>query len=215
MSEERSDEPLPIQFAAPEQQREAVALGMWIFLATELMLFGGLFLGYAVYRATYFDVWPAASAKLDLMLGTVNTAILLTSSLCMALADAAVERRARRLTLAMLTLTVVLGMAFLGIKFHEYAKELHEHLVPLSWLTFDFQGPNPDAAQMFFNFYFMMTGTHAVHLTIGIVLVLIQLSAAWRWRRPEQLTRRVTVTGLYWHFVDVVWVFLFPMLYLM
>lgn len=211
MAEER----LPFQFATPEQQRESVTLAMWIFLATELMLFGGLLLGYTVYRIAYFDAWPAASGRLDLVLGAVNTAILLTSSLTIAVAELAMERRARRLALAMLALTALLGAAFLGIKLHEYASELHENLVPLSGLEFEFHGPAPEAAQMFFNFYFLMTGAHAVHLSIGVLLVLGQLFYVWRWKQPARLERRVTVTALYWHFVDLLWVFLFPMLYLM
>jgi cytochrome c oxidase subunit 3 len=208
-------EELPIPYSAPEQQRHATTLAMWIFLATELMLFGGLFVGYTVYRMHYFDAWPAAGDKLDLVLGTVNTAILLTSSLCMALAEQGMERRARRFTLSMLAMTLLLGAAFLGIKFHEYSKELHENLVPLAGLTFTWDGPAPEAAQMFFNFYFVMTGTHAVHLSVGLLLVLIQFVYVWRWRGPRRLERRVTVTALYWHFVDLIWVFLFPMLYLM
>lgn len=208
-------ERLPFQFAAPAQQRDAVSLGMWIFLGTELMLFGALFVGYTIYRIEFHDVWPHASGKLHAPLGTINTAILLTSSLCMALADLGVQRRSRRFTLGMLALTAVLGLAFLGIKFYEYSRELHEHLVPLPWLPFHYTGPAPEAAELFFNFYFTMTGLHAVHLSVGMLLVLIQVLYVWRWNEPERLERRVAVTGLYWHFVDVIWVFLYPLLYLM
>lgn len=210
-----SDGSLPVQFVAREQQREVISLGMWIFLGTELMMFGAVFAAYTVYRIWFHELWPGASAQLDLKLGTLNTAILLTSSLCMALADLSVERRARLRTLALLLATALLGAVFLGIKFYEYSKEFHHQLVPLAWLDFHYVGLGPDPAQMFFNFYFVMTGMHAVHLTAGVLLVLFQAVYVWRWRKPEMMERRLKVTGLYWHFVDIIWVFLYPMLYLL
>lgn len=200
------------QFDDAQQQRESAELGMWLFLATEIMFFGGLFAGYAVYRSYYEDAFALASARTDLWLGTINTAVLLTSSLCMALAVYAAEVSRRGALVWSLGATIVLGAAFLAIKGYEWYEEYAERLVPLFNLRFTEELPNQ--AALFFNFYFAMTGLHAVHMIIGLVMLMILFTLARRGRLLGQRSTVVHVCGLYWHFVDIVWVFLFPLLYL-
>jgi len=200
------------QFDDSAQQQEAATLGMWLFLATEVLFFGGLFTGYTVYRSAYPNAFGEASRHLDLVLGTVNTGVLLLSSFSMAMAVQSAQLGKRWRLLGFLTSTAVLGAVFLAIKFTEYVHKFHEHLVPGS--QFVFSGPESQHAQLFFSFYFAMTGLHALHMIIGIVMlaVLMVLTLANTFG-PEYHTPIETI-GLYWHFVDVIWVFLFPLLYL-
>jgi cytochrome c oxidase subunit III len=195
-----------------EQQRDASTLGMWIFLATEVMFFGVLFLGYTAYRVVYYASFAEGSHHLKLLLGSVNTAVLLSSSLTMALAIHAAQLGRSRALVGFLLMTMLLGAAFLGIKALEYYYEYEEHLVP--GLNFAFSGPNPGHVEIFFILYFFMTGLHAFHLTVGIGLVAVIAFLAWRGRYTSEYHTPVELTGLYWHFVDVIWVFLFPLLYL-
>ena len=206
------DAPHAHQFDDPVQQRESAELGMWLFLATEIMFFGGLFAGYTVYRLYYESAFAAASAKTNLMLGTLNTAVLLTSSLCMALAVYAAELSHRRWLILSLLGTIVLGTVFLGIKAYEWHEEYVEQLVPIFNLPFNKE--LPEQAALFFNFYFAMTGLHAVHMIIGLVMLVTLLVLAQRGRLLGERSTVVHVCGLYWHFVDIVWVFLYPLLYL-
>lgn len=202
------------QFDNLEQQREAVTLGMWIFLATEILFFGGLFLGFFVYRASYPEVFTAASRHLHVWLGTLNTAVLLTSSLTIALAVHAARVERRRMLIIFLGITFLLGALFLGIKAIEYRWEFQENLMPFAGLTFHFEGPSPEQARIFFSFYFVMTGLHALHLLIGLGVIGVMIALAALGLGEHRLERRVELTGLYWHFVDLVWVFLFPIVYL-
>lgn len=207
-------------FDDAQQQFEAAELGMWVFLVTEVMFFGGMFTGYAVYRYRNPEAFIAASHHLDMVLGTVNTAVLLTSSLTMALAvrqsklDTATDRvrRWKRPLVLLLGATIVLGAVFLGIKFYEYYHKFEEHLVPGP--SFHFEGPIGNRAEIFFSFYFAMTGVHALHMIIGIALLSILLVTAWRGRFGAEYFTPVEMCGLYWHFVDLIWIFLFPLLYL-
>lgn len=203
------------QFDDLEQQERADFMGMWLFLATELLLFGGAFMGFAIYRSLHADAFGPAAHHLDLMLGSVNTALLLTSGLTMALAERAVAARRKRLTEGMMIATLVLGVTFLAIKAVEYYKEFEEQLLPLVGLPFVYDGPLPEQAQMFFNFYFVMTGLHAFHMAIGLVAIAILLKIGRGWAQPDRFERQVRITGLYWAFVDVVWVFVFTSLYLL
>jgi cytochrome c oxidase subunit 3 len=198
------------QFDSLEQQRDASTLGMWLFLVTEVMFFGGLFTAYAVYRWSHPAEFAAASRHLDVVLGTVNTAVLICSSLTMALAVHAAAIGRRRGTAAFLALTIVLGAAFLVIKGFEYAHKFHEDLVPGS----NFGAHGGRAVELFFSLYFAMTGLHALHMVIGIAILAILTVKALRGRYTSENHSAVEVTGLYWHFVDVVWIFLFPLLYL-
>jgi cytochrome c oxidase subunit III len=200
------------QFDDMAQQHEASSLGMWVFLITEVMFFGGLFTGYAVYRTAYSSAFAAASRHLDVILGGINTAILLCSSLTMALAVHAAQMGGRRSVALFLVATMILGAAFLGIKSFEYYHKYEEHLIPGQ--GFQFEGPEGTHAQIFFSFYFVMTGMHALHMVIGIGLMAIFVVMALAGRFSAEYNAPVEVMGLYWHFVDIVWVFLFPLLYL-
>ncbi len=201
------------QFDDAEQQQVASTLGMWVFLVTEIMFFGGLFLAYIVYRNDYFAAFRAASHELDVGLGTFNTVVLLTSSLTMALAVHGAQVSRRGMVVICLILTMALGTVFLGVKAYEYWHKWHEHLVPGP--SFVFHGPDPHNAQLFFSLYFAMTGLHALHMVIGIGLLAILTLRAAQGMFNRLYYTPVEVSGLYWHFVDLVWIFLFPLLYLL
>jgi cytochrome c oxidase subunit 3 len=189
-----------IQFDNALERRESAVLGMWLFLATEVLFFGPLFFGYAHGRLAHHGDFVSGSHHMHFWLGTINTAVLLTSSFTMALAVHSAQTGARFLR-TLLALTALLGIAFLCIKGYEYASELPE--------VARAQG----GEQIFYLLYFAMTGLHAIHLVIGASLV------AWLWatarRYGERYFMPVEVIGLYWHFVDVVWLFLYPMFYLL
>ena len=195
------------------QQQEAATLGMWVFLATEVLFFGGLFMTYSIYRSWYPDAFSFASRTLDLTLGGVNTAVLITSSLTMALAVHAAQTGARRKLILFLIATMVLGGVFLGIKGVEYAHKFAEHHVPGPAFHFEEEMLAPHA-QVFFSLYFVMTGLHALHMIIGIGIMLWMLWWSWTGRIGPQYYSPIEASGLYWHFVDIVWIFLFPLLYL-
>ncbi|MBI3405331.1 MAG: cytochrome c oxidase subunit 3 family protein [Acidobacteria bacterium] len=183
---------------------------MWLFLLTEIMFFGGMFTGYTVYRLKYPQAFVAGSHLLDIRLGGFNTAVLIASSLTMALAVHAAQMGKRKAIIGFLLLTFVLGGVFLGVKAVEYSHKFHDHLVP---------GPNFEAlqyreTQLFFSFYFAMTGMHALHMVIGMVMMGILIRMAQKGRFTADYYSPVEMGGLYWHFVDIVWIFLFPLLYL-
>lgn len=195
------------------QQKEASTLGMWTFLITEILFFGGLFAAYVVYRTRFPEAWAAGSHHLDITLGAVNTAILIGSSLTMALGVHSSQIGRNRLLIAFLILTVVLGSAFLGIKAVEYHHKYEEHHVPGP--AFSYPGPIAGQVQLFFALYFAMTGMHALHMVVGVGLLLNLIRQARRGRFTPAYNTPVDMIGLYWHFVDIVWVFLFPLLYLL
>jgi cytochrome c oxidase subunit 3 len=198
-------------FKDRRQQRAAVSLGMWIFLTTETLFFGVLFYAYTIARLQAPDAFAEASRHTNLVLGTANTAILLTSSLFMALAVRNATLGARKGTVAFLLATAALGLVFTGIKLAEYALDYREQLVPLANFAFDPRYAR--GALVFFGLYFVTTGLHLVHLGIGIALVAF---LAWHVLRSSarDAARPIETTGLYWHFVDIVWIFLYPCLYL-
>jgi cytochrome c oxidase subunit III len=201
------------QFDDVEQQYEAASLGIWVFLLTEIMFFGGLFTGYAVYRVAYPLAFAEGSQHLDIMLGGINTAVLIGSSLTMALAVHSTQVGERQTLVRFLLLTMLLGLVFLGIKGVEYAHKFEEHLVPGP--GFVSEGPHAQQVQLFFGFYFSMTGMHALHMIIGIGLLAVLAWQAWHGRFSAAYFTPVELSGLYWHFVDIVWIFLFPLLYLL
>ena len=215
-------------FATEEQQREAGSFGMWLFLLTEIMFFGGLFFAYLLYRNWYYDAFVAASNQLSVPLGGANTAILITSGFFMALAVWAAEVRKKALLVIFLVLTTLFGLAFLGIKYDEYHEKYEKHHIPgANFDVSQFINPSayglnekplaPDAAQktqMFFFLYFAMTGMHALHMIIGIGLLVWLLARAQRGDFTAGYVAPIENFGLYWHFVDIVWLFLFPLLYL-
>jgi cytochrome c oxidase subunit 3 len=201
------------QFDDLGQQKEAATLGMWVFLVTEVLFFGGLFAAYSIYRAWYPDAFAAASHHLDLTLGTINTVVLITSSLTMALAVHAAQTGERRLLMLFLIATMILGGVFLGIKGYEYAHKFAEGHVPGAAFHFEEESLSRQA-QVFFSLYFVMTGLHALHMIIGLGIMLWMLWWAWNGTIGRSYFSPIEVSGLYWHFVDIVWIFLFPLLYL-
>ena len=216
-------------FETEEQQREAGSFGMWLFLLTEIMFFGGMFFAYLLYRNWYYDAFVPASNYLSVTLGGANTAILITSGFFMALAVWAAEMRKKNILVLTLIATMLFGWAFIGIKGVEWHDEWAHHHVPgQSFSIADFVNPKAHGidnekplpadmaqkTQIFFFLYFAMTGMHAVHMLIGLVLLVWLL---WRARRGDFSAGYVAPIenfALYWHFVDVVWLFLFPLLYL-
>ena len=199
-------------FDTLEQQHESATLGMWLFLVTEVMFFGGLLMAYMLYRVWFPEAWSEGSLDLDIVLGGINTAVLIASSLTMALAVRAAQTGLPRVTIGWLLLTMVFGMTFLVIKFFEYEHKWELRHVP--GLNFFYEGPHAQQVFIFFSLYFSLTGLHALHMVIGFGLLSV---IAWMARRrrftPEWYTP-VEMSGLYWHFVDIVWIFLFPLLYL-
>jgi cytochrome c oxidase subunit 3 len=228
-------------FDDAEQQFHAANLGMWIFLATEVMFFGSLFAAYTAYRYMFPEAFVAGSHSLDVVMGTINTAVLLLSSLFVALAVNAAATNRSRAAAGFLVGAIVMGVVFLGIKAVEYADKFEHNHVPGQHFQFhhDSKGEHPvsmneDAShggdfqaghnspdrtlekrvELFFSLYFAMTGLHALHMVIGVVLLGIVAYQAWRGAYSQTYFTPVEVSGLYWHFVDIVWVFLFPLLYL-
>lgn len=223
MSTHSTDHKLSIAFDNAGQQKAAARLGMWIFLATELLFFGGLFVAYIVYRYQYGEGFAIASRELSVPSGGIMTALLLTGSLLVAVCDWNIEdsestaQRLTRFLVPRLVITACLGAGFLALEFYEYSKLLEDHRFP---------GPNfvladfPDAAlhgrsvEMFFVLFFCMTGLHALHMIIGVLLVSATATATYYSKHPSGLANWLASIGLYWHFVDIIWIFLFPLFYL-
>ncbi len=202
------------QFDTPEQQREASSLGMWVFLITEVMFFGGMFTAYIAYRSYYPNVFGHASNTLDVTVGAINTAILIISSLTMVLAVHAAQTGARKALVVFLILTMLFGGVFLGIKAYEWHHKFVENHVP-GMAGFHLEGESMQGqAQLFFSLYFAMTGLHALHMIVGIGILAVLTLQARRGKFTPDYYAPVDVAGLYWHFVDIIWIFLFPLLYL-
>jgi len=200
-------------FENPEQQRDASTIGMWSFLLTEIMFFGGLFLAYFAYRQAYPLAFASASLKTDLWLGAANTTVLIGSSLTMALAVHFAAIGKRQLLVLFLTLTLILGGVFLGVKAYEYHDKWEHHEIPGP--HFECDGcVDAQHTQLFFSLYFGMTGLHASHMIIGAGILLVLIWQAYKGRFTPDWYTPIENFGLYWHFVDIVWIFLFPLLYL-
>ena len=204
--------PLEHQFEDAAQQRHAATLGMWLFLATEVLFFGAMFLGYTVYRVYYPQAFAEASRHTLITYGGINTAVLLISSTTMAFAVRAASQNRRALLGAFLLLTALLGGLFLVIKGFEYTREIHEGLLPER--SFHIEVADATHAEMFFYTYWLTTGVHALHVTIGVVLITLFALRAWFANAFRNHDTPVELLGLYWHFVDIVWLFLFPLLYM-
>jgi cytochrome c oxidase subunit 3 len=200
-------------FENAEQQKDASTIGMWVFLVTEVMFFGGLFLAYFVYRQAYPAAFASASNKTDLLIGAANTTVLICSSLTMALAVHFAALGKKNLIVLFLILTLILGGTFLGVKAYEYHDKYVHHEIPGQ--NFDCEGC-ADAAHtpLFFALYFGMTGLHATHMIIGVGIILFLIAQARKGAYGPEWHTPVEMFGLYWHFVDIVWIFLFPLLYL-
>jgi len=208
-------------FADMDQQRNAAALGMWLFLATEIMFFGGMFCAYLIYRIWYYNEFAAGSRSLNLVIGTANTAVLICSSLSVALAVRAAQMGKRRLLVTLLSITMLLGLVFLGVKGYEWYEKYEEHHIPgLGFNVDDIAREypqlkiDPQHSKIFFSLYFAMTGMHAIHMVIGVGLFAWLTFLAWRGKYGPEYYTPIENAGLYWHFVDIVWIYLFPLLYL-
>jgi cytochrome c oxidase subunit 3 len=199
-----------VQYRTLAQQGETAELGMWVFLATEVLFFGALFFAYFVYRTAYPDQFSLAARDSKILLGSINTALLLTSSLTMVAAIGRVKQD-RGGAAALLFLTAVLGIAFLGVKAYEYVQDYEDQTVPV--LNFVLKSGHQPPTQLFWIFYFVATGVHAVHLSIGIAFVLIMTLKTRRGAFSPSYYAPLEVVGLYWSFVDVVWLFLFAAIY--
>jgi cytochrome c oxidase subunit 3 len=203
------------QFDTLEQERESSTLAMWLFLVTEIMFFGGLFTAYVVYRSKYPAAFEAASHTLNTVIGGGNTVVLICSSLTMALAIWAAQMSWRKGIVIFLLATIGLGSVFLGVKGYEYHEKFVEHHVPGPSFHFEHPGVDPDNAQIFFTLYFVMTGVHAAHMIVGIGVLIVLTILSWKGKFDAEYHNPLEMTGLYWHFVDIVWIFLFPLLYLL
>ncbi len=204
--------PIAPQFDDAAQQRDASNLGIWIFLATEVLFFGVLFAAYTITRTQHPAAFAVGSRLTDLPLASINTALLLTSSLTMALGVHAARSGERRATVGWLSLTVGLGVMFLAVKGLEYHADYVEHLVPS--LNFSYSGAQANEVELFFYLYFVITGIHAAHVFIGVATIsVIAFMASKNAFSPEYFTP-VDLTGLYWHLVDIIWLFVYPLLYL-
>lgn len=208
------------QFEDADQQSDTYIIGMWTFLATEVMFFGALFFTYTLYRWTYPMDFYLAHGALNVVMGTTNTVVLLVSSFTMACAVHFAQVRNRKLVIASLGMTVALAFVFLVIKFFEYKEKFAHHLYPGATFQIDPEhfhhgAPNPNHAQLYFGLYFGMTGLHAVHVIIGIIAISV---LARMWQKQSRFVTHdyipTELVGMYWHFVDLVWIFLFPMMYL-
>jgi cytochrome c oxidase subunit 3 len=234
-------------FETMSQQKEAAVIGMWLFLLTEILFFGGLFVAYMIYRVWYFDAFAEASRRLSLFWGGLNTAVLIGSSLTMAMAVRCAQTNNRKWTVNWLVLTMILGCVFLGVKVIEYEDKFANYEIPgpsYNWLYHEqhlaAEGHAPASAeatagqaagaehrqlsltpeqlqqttQIYFSLYFTMTGLHALHMIIGVGLMAVITWMAWKGKFDSHYYTPVEMGGLYWHFVDIVWIFLFPLLYL-
>ena len=206
----KAEQNLQPHYDDPQQQEEAASSGMWVFLATEILFFGGLFLAYIVYRTTYPAQFSLGVSLTNHLLGSVDAAILLASSFTMVLAIRAIQDGRQKLLIGLLLLTIVLGLSFLSLKGLEYHEHIAEHKLP---------GPHFDRllsrpVELFFLFYFLMTGLHALHMSVGVGLLVVMTLKAWRSKFSSDYYGPLEVCGLYWSFVDIIWIWLYPLFYI-
>jgi cytochrome c oxidase subunit 3 len=214
MSTHETDLPVGHQFEDAEQQLDAYSAGMWLFLVTEILFFGGLFLAYIIYRTRYTEAFVAAHHELDWRMGALNTLVLITSSLTMALAVRAAVIDRWKQVLGWMAATFVLAGCFMVVKYFEYSAKFEHHLFPGPNFEFHHPGIDSGQAEMFFNLYFAMTGLHGAHVLIGMITMIILAIRLYVMRNQRTDFIPVELAGLYWHFVDLVWIFLFPLFYL-
>lgn len=199
-------------FSEAEQQRESAKLGMWIFLLTEILLFGGLFVAYSVYRAWNPEMFINAHKQLNVYLGTLNTFVLITSSLTIALSIRSMQLGNKKRTMQLLVVTILLAAAFLVIKYFEYSHKFHLGQLPGKYYSFDgLKGTNP---HVFFSIYFLMTGLHGLHVILGIGAIFWVLYRTSKNHFSSEYYTPIEMVGLYWHLVDLIWIYLFPLFYL-
>lgn len=205
--------PLADHFASPEQQVESGKLGMWLFLATEILLFGGLFVAYTIYHYLHPELFKEAHKFLDVPLGALNTIVLLFSSLTVVLAIHAAQQNKKTYVVINLSLTIACAVAFLVVKYFEYSHKFHAGLLPGAYFSNGVLS-NPDQTHIFFGIYFLMTGLHGFHVVVGIGILVWLLLRTIKGDFSSQYYMPLELGGLYWHLVDVIWIFLFPLLYL-
>ena len=199
-------------FSEVRQQKDAAKLGIWLFLLTEVLLFGGLFCAYAIYRAWYPDMFHEANKALDVTLGAVNTLVLIASSVTIALAIHFIQLNDKKKTMVLLVVTILFAATFLVIKYFEYSHKFHVGQLPGKYYTFTgIEGINP---HIFFSIYFTMTGLHGLHVIIGMIVIGWVLYRTGKDEFSSEYYTPVELAGLYWHLVDLIWIFLFPLLYL-
>ena len=190
---------------------------MWVFLITEIMFFGGMFLAYTIYRTSFPVIFGLASSSLNLPIGATNTCVLLLSSFTMVMAVRAAQLGQKRMIIFFLIITMLFGFAFLGIKAYEWTEKFEEHHVPAQ-ASFHLDGvTGPDQqghAKLFFSLYFAMTGLHALHMVVGVCILSFIILQTAKGTYSAKYYTPVDIAGLYWHFVDIVWIFLFPLFYL-
>jgi len=185
-------------------------MGMWLFLFTELILFGGMFILYSVYRYKYPEAFHLAAKELNTIVGTFNTAILLTSSLTMALSITAIQRKQKALSMFFQFITIVLALGFMVNKFFEWSAKFHHGIYPGSETLLS----KPSGEIIFFGLYYVMTGLHGLHVIIGVVLILVMMRFTSKGIINSDSYVKLESAGLYWHLVDIIWIFLFPLFYL-
>jgi cytochrome c oxidase subunit 3 len=213
MSEATVHDPtLQHHFTTPEQQFEAAKIGMWLFLVTEILLFGGLFVSFGLMQARHPAAFFAAHQHLDRILGFLNTVVLLVSSFTMVMAVHAAQTDRRKRLIVFLALTFLLAAVFLGVKYFEYSHKFHEGLLPGKF--YSHRGDTVPGQFLFFSFYFLMTGLHGVHILGGMGVILWLLRRAAKGDFSSRYYTPVDLVGLYWHLVDLIWIYLFPLLYL-
>ena len=199
-------------FADSQQQKDSAKLGTWVFLLTEVLLFGGLFCFYSIYRSWNPDIFHNAHKFLDISLGATNTVVLIVSSLTMALAIRTMQLGNRKQTIWFLVATVLLAATFMVIKYFEYTHKIHLGQLPGKWYTFEgIEGTNP---HIFFSVYFLMTGLHGIHVLGGMGLITWLILRTGKGHFSPEYYTPIEMTGLYWHLVDLIWIFLFPLFYL-
>jgi cytochrome c oxidase subunit 3 len=206
------DPNLQHHFATKEQQFDTTKIGMWLFLATEILMFGGLFAGFAYMQSRFPEAFFEAHKHLQVPLGTLNTIVLLISSFTMVMAVHKAATNKQKQLIAYLTITIVCACIFLVVKYFEYSHKFHDGLLPGRFFS---NTEDPTGHQfIFFSFYFMMTGLHGIHILIGIIVLAWLLRRAIRGDFTSSYYTPVDLVGLYWHLVDVIWIYLFPLLYL-
>lgn len=184
----------------PAVEYSSSKLGMWLFLGTEILLFGGLFAAYAIFRAKYPEMFMEQHLELNKKLGAINTCILIFSSLTMAMGVSAIQRGKQKVTAILILITILCGLAFGVVKYFEYSAKFHHHIYP--------------DTSIFFSLYFMMTGLHMLHVFVGLLILVTLLVLTMKGKFNAKYSTPIEVGGLYWHLVDLIWIYLFPLLYL-
>lgn len=210
--EQARDPFLQHHFTTPEQQFEAGKIGMWLFLVTEILLFGGLFVSFGLMQSRHPLAFYEAHHHLDRMLGFLNTVVLLLSSFTMVMAVHAAQTDRRKRLMSFLALTLVFAGVFLGVKYVEYSHKFHEGLLPGKF--YSHQGDTVPGQFQFFSFYFLMTGLHGIHILGGMAAISWVMWRAAKGHFSSRYYTPVDLVGLYWHLVDMIWIYLFPLLYL-